>query len=108
MFKALFFTALITIEYLATTSSTIPVAEHIWDKANHFIAFSTLYILLSLAYNNITSFQKFIILISFGIQIEIVQAFLPTREFSILDILADTIGIIIGEILSKKLFKPIK
>ena len=108
MFKALFFTALITIEYLATTSSSIPVVEHIWDKANHFIAFSTLYILLSLAYKHTTLIQKFIILITFGIQIEIVQAFLPAREFSILDIFADSIGIIIGEIVSKKLFKPIK
>ena len=55
-----------------------------------------LYILLSLRYKNFKLILKIIILFVFALQIEIVQYFIPGREFSLLDIVADMIGVGIG------------
>ena len=96
IFKTMFYICLGSIEYLATTTREIKVIEHTWDKANHFIAFMTLYILLSLAYKHLSVWMKIILLLAFGMQIEIVQSFIPAREFSLLDVVADSIGIAIG------------
>ena len=65
------------------------------DKLNHIIAFVVLYIILEIGYK-----KDFIInsssLLAIAVSIEIVQYFIPTREFSIWDIFADGIGIILG------------
>lgn len=103
--KAAFFICLVAIEYLATTSVHIEIVESIWDKANHFIAFMTLYVLLSLAYRSLHVTTKSALLLAFGLQIEIVQWFLPHRDFSLLDVVADSVGIVIGILLCKAAFK---
>lgn len=99
IFKIMFFLCVVVILYLATTTQEIKPLEHTWDKANHFIAFITLYILLSLAYQSLNIKIKALILIGYGIFIEIVQYFIPGRDFSGLDVVADSIGIVIGVIL---------
>ncbi len=96
LFRAAFYICLVVIEYLATTTRHIPIVESMWDKANHFIAFFTLFILLTLAYSSLNTLAKFLLLLAFGMQIEIVQSFIDGREFSLLDVVADSIGIIIG------------
>jgi len=96
LYKAMFYGCLVSIEYLATTTQQIKVIEHTWDKANHFIAFMTLYILLSFAYKHLSRKMKVLILLAFGMQIEIVQSFIPGRDFSGFDVVADSIGITIG------------
>lgn len=96
IYKILFFSALIAIEYLATTSLHIEIVETLWDKFNHFFAFATLMVLLTLAYGHLTQLQRVTLLFAFGVQIELVQAFLPSRYFSLLDIVADAIGIAVG------------
>ena len=98
-FQIMFYICLITIEYLATTTQEIKPLEHTWDKANHFIAFMTLYVLLSLAYRKLSVVMKIALLLAFGMQIEIVQYFIPGRDFSFLDVVADSIGILIGIVL---------
>ncbi len=90
---------LIAIEYLATTKIHIEIVENIWDKSNHFIAFFTLYILLSFAYRNLSRVVRFVLLIAFGLQIEIVQELIGRSHFSTLDVLADSIGLLIGFLL---------
>lgn len=97
--KISFFICLCAIEYLATTSLEIKPLQNNWDKANHFIAFFTLYLTLSFGYPNLKIFKKSILLVLFGLQIEIVQYFIPNRQFSLLDMLADCIGIVIGIII---------
>jgi len=99
IFKAFLYICIVAIMYLATTTQEIKPLEHSWDKANHFIAFMTLYILLSLAYQNLSLKIKALILIGFGIFIEIVQSFIPGRDFSGFDVIADTVGIFIGSVL---------
>lgn len=95
---------MIAIEFLATTSQEIKPVQNSWDKANHFIAFLTLYVALSLGYVNLKTQTKVLLLLAFGLQIEIVQAFLPYREFSLLDIFADAVGIVLG-VMAVNLFK---
>jgi len=99
-----FYICIIAIEYLATTSIEIKPIQNSWDKANHFIAFFTLYVTLSLGYQKFELFKKVLILLSFGIQIEVVQYFLPNREFSLLDVFADGVGIVIWIIVVRGLW----
>ena len=94
--RYLFFICIIAIEYLATTTQEIQVIQNSWDKANHFIAFMVLYILLSFGYKHLSLIKKVMILLFFAVQIEVVQYFIPNRCFSLLDIFADMIGISIG------------
>ena len=95
VFKFAFFACLITIEFLATTSRQVVVNELFWDKINHAFAFFVLFILANFGFK-IRKIWIIFWLIIFGLQIEIVQSFLPKREFSLLDIIADFIGICIG------------
>jgi len=104
LFIAAFYICLVAIEFLATTTIHIEAVESIWDKANHFIAFFTLYILLTLAYKKLSLKAKVGLLILFGMQIEFVQSFIPARYFSLLDVVADSIGILIG-VVAYKLYK---
>jgi len=89
---------IIAVEYLATTTQEIQIVQNSWDKANHFVAFMVLYILLTLGYRHIGLSVKVAILFAFAVQIEIVQYFIPGREFSLLDVIADMIGVGIGYI----------
>lgn len=95
-FKTIFFINFFVIEYLALTPQNIEVLEGLWDKSNHFFAFFVLYILLGLAYSNLKIWQKVFLLVLLGFQIEIFQYFIPGRFFSLLDVVADSIGIFIG------------
>lgn len=101
LYKISFFFCIVCIEYLATTSRSFKVVQISWDKANHTFAFFVLYALFSLSYQSKSFTCKAILLFLFGFQIEFVQHFLPYREFSFLDLFADTVGIIFGAILIK-------
>ena len=105
IYKIFFYTCLLSIEFLATTTLKIEIVESIWDKANHFIAFFVLYLLLSLAYKNFKTLKKFLLLLLFGLQIEIVQSFINGRYFSLMDIVADTIGIVLGILFYKYFYR---
>ena len=95
-FRAYLLVCIVAIEFLATTTIHIEVVESVWDKANHFIAFFTLYVLLSFAYKSLGLLSKVALLVAFGLQIEIVQSFIDGRYFSLLDVVADSIGILLG------------
>jgi len=103
-FITAFYICIIAIEFLATTTVHIEVVESVWDKANHFVAFFTLYILLTLAYKKLSLKVKVGLLVLFGMQIELVQSFIPERYFSLLDVVADSIGILIG-VVAFRLYK---
>ena len=96
-FQMYFFICLGAIEFLATTTTIhIEIVESMWDKLNHFVAFFVLYVLLSLAYKNLSTVFRVVLLLIFGIQIELVQELIERSHFSTLDIVADSIGIMIG------------
>ena len=96
LFKTTFYINFFSIEYLALTPQHIEVLDGLWDKQNHLIAFFALYVLLSFAYSHFSTRKKIALLVLVGFQIEATQYFIPGRFFSTLDIVADSIGIIIG------------
>lgn len=96
LYQISFFTTLLVIEYLATTTREIEMVSHSWDKLNHLAAFAVLYLLLTLAFGHLKTWIRIILLMAFAFQIEIVQHFIPGRDFSLPDIVADAIGIFIG------------
>jgi VanZ family protein len=75
-----------------------------FDKVLHFLGFFVLTILLLITFSRYKLKNKylksFIIALGIGILIEIIQLNIPGREFSLLDILADALGIIIGSVLT--------
>ena len=73
------------------------------DKANHVFAFIVLGLLLRLSYG-ITYWRAIVLLLVFGIFIELSQYMTPSRSAEIQDIGADLIGIFVG----LKLYKYIR
>lgn len=95
-YRNLFFITLGVIEYLALTPQHIDIIESFWDKQNHFVAFLVLYVLIGMAYRRFSTWSKIALLMLIAFQIEVTQYFIPGRFFSLLDIVADSIGIVLG------------
>ena len=66
------------------------------DKLIHIVAFLYLGIISILSKFEIDKIYLFILLIFYGLLIEIAQTFLPYRYFEINDLLADLIGVTIA------------
>ena len=103
-FRLICLLTLLIVSYLAFAPNEYTVEISTWDKLNHFVAFLVLAILLDLSYPK-TPFHnwKFGSLYIYGVVIELVQWFLPTRDFSVWDIVADTCGLTIYWLLSVSL-----
>jgi VanZ family protein len=108
LYKTTFFLTILIIEFLATATQGAEQITLGWDKLNHLAAFSVLYILFSLAFRQVSVVLKVSLLIAYGLQIEIAQHFLPPREFSLLDVVADILGILFGIIIYPYVVKFIK
>jgi VanZ family protein len=82
------------ITFLATTGHGYPVVKDISDKANHMLAFYVLAMLVDFSFPK-TRFgvSKILALLTYGLLIEIIQGFLPDRTPSLVDLLADGVGI---------------
>lgn len=96
MWRFAFLISVVAIGFLATTSSSYPIPSAPSDKVNHLIAFIELTILTRLAWPELRSIWYAPALLAFGLGIEIVQATLPYRDFSLADVAADGAGILIG------------
>jgi VanZ family protein len=74
-----------------------------FDKLLHFVGFVILMILLLLTFEHYNLSNKlvacFLIALGIGILIEAIQLGIPGREFSLLDLAADVLGIIAGSVL---------
>jgi VanZ family protein len=86
--------AVVAVLHLATTDRAYPGLELIWDKAKHAFAFLVLSLLLDFSLPEIRfGWAKILGLLGFGVLIEAIQYFIPYREASSLDVLADGVGI---------------
>lgn len=101
LYKTLFYLNFSIIEYLALTPQHIEIIESFWDKQNHFVAFLVLYLLLGMAYRDFSTAKKTAVMALIAFQIEITQYFIPGRFFSLLDIAADGVGVILGIIVCR-------
>lgn len=84
------------ILWLSTTQLEHPVATSTWDKTNHAIAFIELILLARLGWPHMAVIHSALIILGFGALIEIVQAPIPYRSASLLDLVADAVGIALG------------
>ncbi|MBE0485845.1 VanZ family protein [Marinobacter sp.] len=96
LWRAVLVASIAAILYLATTSSSYPIPSAANDKVNHIIAFIELTIVTRLAWPRLSAYWYVPALLSFGFALEVVQAQLPYRNFSMADVLADAFGIAIG------------
>lgn len=95
-FRLLLTLSLLLILLLATIKLENPVLTSVNDKLGHILAFAYLAFLLDFAMpHSHFNLLKIIPLFGYGLIIEFVQYFLPYRTFSILDMLADGVGIMI-------------
>jgi VanZ family protein len=97
LFQIALFLAVISITYLAFKHKPLESNYEGGDKIHHLLAFFVLAFLLEGSFDLWARhfWLKVTILLSYGLFIEFVQWFIPSREFSLLDILADLSGAII-------------
>jgi len=86
--------AVAVITYLAITDRPYPLVESVPDKLNHLAAFAVLGLLADYAFPTARfGAAKILALAGYGAAIELVQSFLPHRQASLLDLVADAAGI---------------
>lgn len=88
--------SLLAIVFLATTANPYPLPSSPSDKVNHLLAFVELTIVTRLAWPDLRALWFAPALLGFGLAIELIQATLPYRDFSLADLAADGAGIAIG------------
>ena len=95
------------ILYLSLTPSDIPVVGN--DKISHFIAYSCLMLNVGLIVypkRNKVLFGSFLSIL-LGVIIELLQQFIPGRFMSIDDVYANSLGVVLGMILTLSFGKSI-
>ncbi|NPA51672.1 MAG: hypothetical protein GXO22_02130 [Aquificae bacterium] len=95
--RILFFTYILVIFFL----SVYPYPEKIIktdlsDKIEHAVAFAVYVFLFYFSFVRVSKLFAFLTGLIFGILIEIAQIFSPNRDPSLLDIVADVVGLGIG------------
>jgi VanZ family protein len=94
--RCLFWLTILLITCLALWPlQSPPLTESHADKINHVAAFVALALLLRAAYR-LSLLQTALLLLGYGLLIEVVQAVIPFRMFSLLDLTADGVGIVVG------------
>jgi VanZ family protein len=88
----------ITVLSLLPPKSIEKIGEH--DKINHFIAYAVLSLNVGLVVKKLKTYLLCLpLLIGYGIILEYCQGFVPGRQPSWLDVLANSIGVSIGCVL---------
>ncbi len=93
----LFWLSILVISWLVVAPQEELPPVRLWDKAAHTLAFAALMLLCAVAYRQRFSLARIAsMLFIFGVGIEIVQYLIPYREFSLLDMLANSLGILVA------------
>jgi VanZ family protein len=80
--------------YLATTQQEFAIIDDTSDKVKHILAFYVLSFLADYSTPRVRfNLSKGLAVLGYGLLIEVIQYFLPYREFSLFDLAADGIGI---------------
>ena len=99
--RVLLVLSILAISYLATTEINSSSQSLIDDKLLHFLCFAYLTIIFKFTRFIDQDFWLYVIVLAYGILIEIVQMYLPYRSFEFLDIFADFMGILCAGVLLK-------
>lgn len=94
IFRFFFYFSLLAVLLLAMMPPDEVIVSTGWDKANHTLAFFVLLGLFDISYPTLNIYRtKITIILFYGVFIEILQLFSPDRFASLLDVLADSIGL---------------
>lgn len=93
-----FWACAIAVLVLSLAPVTTPMPSTGWDKTNHLLAFSTLAFLGRGAFPG-RMVAVLGALLAYGGLIEVLQSFTPDRAAEWADLLADAIGLLLGEML---------
>lgn len=93
LFKVIFYLTLIVGCYLAFSPVEDSFQAKLNDKALHFLGFFVMSLCAQLAHPSARFSILALGLISFGLLIEVIQAFLPYRSFSWWDWASDALGV---------------
>ena len=105
--RLIFLVLLVTVGWLALTPAPPRAISTGWDKSNHLLAFATLMICGRLAWPRHWP-ALFAGLLAYGGAIELLQLQVPGRDGEWADVLADSIGLALGQLLAPlalRLFK---
>jgi VanZ family protein len=98
--------AMLMITYLATAQIDYPVIHETNDKLQHITAFIVLALLTDFAFPRQSwNWRKFSLLLGYGLLLEIMQYFIPNRFFSLADLGADALGLLLYPFLLPWLLK---
>jgi len=93
--------SLVAITFLATQEIVSVVQSFLNDKVIHLVCFFYLTALTWVAKILDQNLWVYVIVLAYGILIEVVQIYIPYRSFELLDILADFTGILLASFLIK-------
>ena len=88
---------LITLLYLTLLPQPPkPIDVRNIDKLYHLVAFALMSFIFKVAFNKIESSSVVLFSSLLGVGIEVTQYFIPGRGFSVADMVADCVGVLIG------------
>ena len=99
--RVLLVLSILAISFLATTETNPSSQSLIDDKFLHFLCFAYLTIIFKFTQFIDQDFWLYVIVLAYGILIEIVQIYIPYRSFEFLDIFADLLGVLAGSFFIK-------
>lgn len=86
------------ITYFSLTPIKHEVSESMWDKASHFIAYFILFVVAKKVHTKFNNLTCAIICCIYAFGIECIQYFIPYRDFEVLDMIANSLGVFLGVI----------
>jgi len=97
--------SLIVIIYFSLQPSmAITTPSRYLDKIFHLLSYLWLAMLLALYFRTRKSFLLVpVLLILLGIALEIIQSYIPGRFFSVPDMISNSLGVVAGALLGKKI-----
>ena len=95
-FRLILVISILLISILSIQEIEIQSSVSFSDKLLHFFCFLYLTILSWLSRIISTELWLYVIVLAYGILIEIIQIYIPYRSFEFLDIFADFLGILAG------------
>ena len=84
----------ITILSLLPPKSGVEIQSN--DKINHFVAYATFAFCGLSGYNGTNAWRLLLFFVSYGLFMEWMQGLVPGREQSLLDALANSLGVVVG------------
>ena len=94
VFRGMLIIAVCMITYMAMTHRHLPVIDDLHGNLNHILAFYLLALLIDFAFpDKLSVLAKLALLLIYGFAIEVIQGQFTERTFSMIDVLANLIGI---------------